>query len=68
MRYLWLLILTGCASQMTAADREWHRAVDLENWTLCEQVYKANNEYTTHFDHQHGPRDVVKPWHIKDDL
>ena len=74
MRYIFLLFLTACATNLTEKElsmREDKRSVDAENWYTCEQVYKAHKIPTYHVGHSHGHLNKKRnhrPGDIRDDL
>lgn len=46
MRYLALLLLAGCASQLTPEEAEWQEGIDRENWRNCTTVYRNHGKPT----------------------
>lgn len=66
------LCLWGCASVPLTEDeefeREAQRAYDLENWAMCEEIYRQYGKPTFHNGHLHGERDRIRPHDIKSDL
>jgi hypothetical protein len=70
-----ILILCGCASKPLTEEqieeREWNRAMDRENWALCEQLYKQAGKPTYHIDHSHSKgvgKSRNRHWWIESDL
>jgi hypothetical protein len=67
-----LILLVGCAggplTEEELFEEEMRRSHDLENWDLCRRILKHHGRYTVHYDHQHGKRDKIWPWMIRDDL
>lgn len=67
-----MLILSGCAGEPLTEDelfeRDYKRAMDLENWAACEKAYNDQGRPTWHMDHRHGERDRIRQWMIKKDL
>ena len=70
MKYLPLILLVGCASNLTEGEREWREGIDRENWALCERVYRDQRRPTLHVGHTHKyeGRRPPKIWHVRDDL
>lgn len=69
MRYLVLvLLLAGCAETKTQEEIEWDRAMDRENWALCEKIYEQSAVPTFHRGHIHrrGVPDKIE-W-VRSDL
>jgi len=64
------LSISGCATLTEAEkfERDTQHSYDAENWMLCEMIFKYHNVPTTHFDHEHGERDIIRPWMIRSDL
>ena len=66
-----LLFLCGCASNLTIEEieaREWRRAIDNENWSMCDKAHRQSNVATYHHNHMHGKRDHIQHWMIRTDL
>jgi hypothetical protein len=60
---------------MTAEQREdandlsaYRQNIDIENWSVCEDIYKRLGRATIHIDHSHGRHKRVSPRMIKRDL
>lgn len=51
-----ILMLVGCASNLTPDEIEYRDAERAEQWRLCEMVYKANGVPTVHMGHSHDRR------------
>ena len=72
MRILTLicLFLAGCASNLTADERDWREGIDRENWRLCDRAYRQARKATIHLNHSHKYEDrrPVKHHFIRDDL
>ena len=71
--YILTTLMLGCASAPLTEDeqfeRDTQRAYDVDNWVYCKEIYDAHAiRYPVHMDHQHGPRDRVRPWMIEADL
>lgn len=70
MRYLILLLIVGCASQLTEdeiLEREYNQAINKENWYMCQKVY-ADNGSPTYSRHAHSKHRKHTDWDVKDDL
>ena len=55
MRYLVLLLLAGCAQNLTVDEeyKRWHqRQVDIENWNMCKQVIRVEIHDNHRADHR----------------
>lgn len=67
---------TSCTTQpLTEAEleaRDYRRAIDKENWRVCELAYKQAGRYTVHTEHIHdsngNPRGLPEIWAVKRDL
>lgn len=70
MRYLLplILLLASCAETKTQDEIEWDRAMDRENWALCEKVYQQSGVVTYHVGHSHQKGRKIYPHEIKSDL
>ena len=66
MKLIALLLLSGCASNLSVEDREWREGIDRENWQMCDSAYNRARVVVYHMDHRHGRNAVW--WQIKSDL
>lgn len=53
MKYLLLLLLAGCASNLTEEDRAYRDVVDRGNWEACNKLYLLHGKPTFHTNHRH---------------
>ena len=60
---------------MTADEQEekkdraaYKQNIDIENWAVCERIYRQMDTPTIHMDHEHGKHKKIRPWMIKRDL
>ena len=52
MRYLVLLLLVGCATQLTFEEREYRYAETYEQWWVCKEMYlRGGGVWITHWHH-----------------
>ena len=49
-------------------EREARRAIDLENWEMCESAYSVSRYYTIHLNHRHCRTCRDRAWMIRRDL
>ena len=66
---LCVLVLAGCAgSQLTPDEREYRRAMTMENYRLCTKVYRENHQVFLHRGHTHDLPRMVRIHDYRDDL
>jgi hypothetical protein len=65
------LILSACTQYIpyTAEEREYNRVADVQNWSLCREVYDTSAFGTFYcHNHTHNKGQRLRPWDVKEDL
>ena len=65
-----LILINGCET-LSPEEREWNRAIDLENWQRCAYVYAQNGGITVHVNHshkRHADWNDTDYWYVRSDL
>jgi hypothetical protein len=68
MKYLLLLLLAGCATDLTDEERAYRDVVDKGNWEACAALYERYEKPTFHMGHIHRRGHRVRRGDIRDDL